>query len=179
MQPFSFWVFCFLAQNLANFVHILDNSTTHFTPMKKKRSPLLAPEKMKAKKTNLKTIWKLMIMQHSLMKRRPDWGTVFEYLPITCWFSSTKHVHDRALKGTFIKNVRFFGDFWRYLPTYILYTVANVSPFFWNSRYVLCTIYYLPMFYVRFSLTYLPTQKSDILYGRSLNGVHSFKFTSF
>ena len=36
-----------------------------------------------------------------------------------------------------------------------------------NSVYVLYTIYYLPMYYVRFSLTYLPTQKSDILYGRS------------
>ena len=28
-------------------------------------------------------------------------------------------------------------------------------------------MYYLSMYYVRFSLTYLPTQKSDILYGRS------------
>ena len=43
----------------------------------------------------------------------------------------------------------FFCDFWRYLPTYVLYTM-----------------YYLSMYYVRFS-TYLPTQKSDILYGRS------------
>jgi hypothetical protein len=61
-----------LGKNLTNFVHVLENSTTHFTLKKKKRSPLLAPEKMKAKKTNLKTIWKLMTMQHSLMKRRPD-----------------------------------------------------------------------------------------------------------
>ena len=96
------WVLCFWAKNLTNFVHILENSTTHFTIMKKKRSPLLAPEKMKAKKTNLKTIWKLMIMQHSLMKRRPDWGTVFEYLLIVCWFSSMKHVHDRELKWGYI-----------------------------------------------------------------------------
>ena len=29
-------------------------------------------------------------------------------------------------------------------------------------------MYYLSMYYVRFSLTYLPTQKLDILYGRSL-----------
>ena len=55
--------------------------------------------------------------------------------------------------GTFIKDVRFFCNFWKYLPTYVLYTM-----------------YYLSMYYLRFSLTYLPTQKykSDILYGRSL-----------
>ena len=76
---FLWVVLCFLAKNLTYFVHIFENSTTHLTLMKKKRIPLLAPEKMKAKKTNLKTIWKLMIMQHSLMKRRPDWGTLFEY----------------------------------------------------------------------------------------------------
>ena len=54
-------------------------------------------------------------------------------------------------KGTSIKDVWYISDFWRYLPTYVL-----------------CTIYYLPMYYVQFYLTYLPTQKSDIFYGRSL-----------
>ena len=58
---------------------------------------------------------------------------------------------DFKTKGTFIKDVRFFCNFWRYLPTYVLYT-----------------IYYLLMYYVRFYLTYLPTQKSDILYGQPL-----------
>ena len=33
--------------------------------------------------------------------------------------------------------------------------------------YTLYTMYYLSMYYVRFSLTYLPTQKSDTLYERS------------
>jgi len=33
--------------------------------------------------------------------------------------------------------------------------------------YVLYTMYYLFMYYIRFSLTYLPTQKLDVIYGRS------------
>ena len=55
-----------------------------------------------------------------------------------------------------LKNVHkgrpiFFAIFGEtYLPTYVLYT-----------------IYYLSMYYIRFSLTYLPTQKSDIPNGRS------------
>ena len=55
------------------------------------------------------------------------------------------------LKGTFIKDVRFFWQFFE-IPTY------------------LCPLHYVlyPMYYVRFSLTYLPTPKSDILYERSL-----------
>ena len=54
--------------------------------------------------------------------------------------------------GNVHKGYPMFFDFWRYLPTYVLYTM-----------------YYLSMYYVRFSVTYLPTQKSDILYGCSLN----------
>ena len=51
--------------------------------------------------------------------------------------------------------IAIFGD--TYLPTFVLYNM-----------------YYLSMYYVQFSLTYLPTQKSDILYGRSLTAVKSF-----
>ena len=43
--------------------------------------------------------------------------------------------------------------------------------------YVLYSMYYLSysmQYLVQFSLTYLPTQKSDILYGRSLTAVKSF-----
>ena len=65
---------------------------------------------------------------------------------ITLWFWHNKFFNPlgNVHKG-------FFGDLWRYLPTYVLYSM-----------------YYLSMYYVRFSLTYLPTPKSDILYGRSL-----------
>ena len=38
-------------------------------------------------------------------------------------------------KGTSIKDVRFFCDFWRYLPPYVLYTMYVIS------TYVLCPIF--------------------------------------
>ena len=44
------------------------------------------------------------------------------------------------------------------------------------ETYVLYIIYYQSILYVRFPLTYLPTQKSDILYGRSLTTSYFFNF---
>ena len=72
---------------------------------------------------------------------------VFQVSTSIFWSSSSW----KGAMGTFIKDVRFFLWFLE-IPTY------------------LCPIHYVLsfMYYVRISLTYLPTQKSDILYERSL-----------
>ena len=69
--------------------------------------------------------------------------------------------------GTSIKDVRFFLQ---YLP------MSYALP-----------IYYLSMYYIRFTLTYLPTKKSDIIYGCSpwlyviayLYGIHTYFYQHF
>ena len=98
------------------------------------------------KSSNWKPPWRLRKVQPHPDKVYPDW--------LVTMMASVISVKENVHKGCPI----FFEIFWdTYLLTYVLYIMYYLFMYYVLSIYVLCPIF----------LTYLPTPKSDILYGRS------------